>query len=91
MSEKIIATEPTSDNGVADAQIAASEQFLGETLKENVNRKVITDFYVPKNISNEPKKFQFNVFVRLNAKKETTFKNVSFIHCIFDNCYLYKK
>jgi Pentapeptide repeats (8 copies) len=87
MSEKILETEPTSDNGDGEAQKTTSEPFLGGILKENVNRKVVTDFYVPENISNEPKKFQFHVFVRLNAKKETTFKNVSFIHCIFDNCY----
>jgi hypothetical protein len=60
---------------------------LYRILEENVKRKVVTDFYVPKNISTELENFKFKVFIRLNAKN-ITFKNVSFIHCIFDNCYL---
>lgn len=87
MGEKIIATEPTSDNGVAESQISTPEPFLGETLKENVKRKIVTDYYVPKNVSDEPINFEYTVFIRLNAIK-ITFKNVSFLHCIFDNCYL---
>lgn len=91
MNENISATDDLPSGNEAEvAQLSTSEQFFDGTLKENVKRKVVTDYYVPKNISNEPKNFQFNVFVRLNAQKETTFKNVSFIHCIFDNCYLYK-
>jgi len=54
---------------------------------EKGNREVITDFYVPDNIFEEPDEFKYKVFVRLNAIKKT-FKNVSFIHCIFDSCYL---
>jgi hypothetical protein len=56
-------------------------------LSENSNRKVITDFYAADNISDVPEDFKYTVFVRLNAK-EKTFKNVSFLHCIFDSCYL---
>jgi len=58
-----------------------------QLLSENVSREVITDFYVQKDISDVSQEFQFNVFIRLNAK-DKTFKNVSFIHCIFDSCYL---
>ncbi len=54
---------------------------------EKGNREVIVDFYVAKNIEDDPSNYNFKVFVRLNAKK-TTFKNVSFKHCIFDGCYL---
>lgn len=55
-------------------------------LLENGNRKVITDFYAPNNITDEPDKFKNTIFERLNAIK-ITFKNVSFTHCIFDGCY----
>lgn len=55
-------------------------------LAANVNREVVTDFYVPKDVSSVPNKLKFTVFIRLNAK-EITFKNVSFMHCIFDGCY----
>jgi uncharacterized protein YjbI with pentapeptide repeats len=90
MNEKILPTDDfTSDNESELAQISTSEQFLGGILKENVSREVVTDFYVPKNVSNQPKNFAYKVFIRLNAK-EKTFKNVTFMHCIFDNCYLYK-
>ncbi|TRW93110.1 pentapeptide repeat-containing protein [Candidatus Methylobacter oryzae] len=58
-----------------------------EILKENVKRKIIIDFYVSKDIPTELENFKFNVFIRLNAIK-ITFKNVSFLHCIFDSCYL---
>lgn len=54
---------------------------------EKGNREVIIDYYVPQNIVNEQNNLRFKVFVRLNAKK-ITFRNVSFLHCIFDNCYL---
>ena len=89
MNEKKSPSDPINDNGSALAQTFTPGSLLGEGLKENENRKVVTDYYVDKNISNEPNKFAFNVFIRLNAK-EKTFKNVSFIHCIFDNCYLNK-
>ncbi len=54
---------------------------------ESGNREVITDYYVPNDIVEEPNSFKFKVFIRLNAKK-IKFKNVSFMHCIFDSCYL---
>lgn len=63
-----------------------NEQALNEYLKKG-NREVITDFYVPNNISDEVVIFKFKLFIRLNAKKRK-FKNISFQHCIFDSCYL---
>lgn len=51
------------------------------------NREVITDHYVPSDIEDELSDLRFKVFVRLNAKK-ITFRNVSFLHCIFDGCYI---
>src|SRR6266513_5738393 len=62
-----------------------SESGSDEILKKG-NRAVVTDFYVAGNVTSEPTKFAFKVFVRLNAKK-VTFKEVSFQHCIFDGCY----
>lgn len=49
------------------------------------NKQVITDYYVPKNITDEV--FKYKVFSRLTARN-ITFKNVSFEHCVFDACYL---
>ena len=64
---------------------------MSETVPKNHlekgNRKVITDYYVPKNVADEQESLKFKVFIRLNAKK-ISFQNVSFLHCIFDNCYL---
>jgi hypothetical protein len=54
---------------------------------EKGNREVITDYYVPKDVEDEQASLKFKVFIRLNAKK-ITFRNVSFLHCIFDTCYL---
>jgi len=51
------------------------------------NREVITDFYVPHSIEDEPNDLRFKVFIRLNAKG-ITFRNVSFLHCVFDGCYV---
>lgn len=51
------------------------------------NREVITDFYVGEDVQNERKAFAFKIYVRLNAKKETTIRNVSFQHSIFDGGY----
>lgn len=87
MDKSNLETNLTSNNESEVAQIATSEQFLGGILKANVNRKVVTDYYIPENVSNEPRNFAYTVFIRLNAK-EITFKNVNFMHCIFDNCYL---
>ncbi len=52
------------------------------------NREVVTDGYVSEDVEQGSDEFKFKVFVRLNAKKKTTFKNVSFLHSIFDGCYL---
>ena len=70
------------DETTAEAQIPTSGLAL------NVSRAVVTDYYVVGNVLSEQKEFAFKVFVRLNAKKKT-FRNVSFLHCIFDGCYLY--
>ena len=48
-------------------------------LLEKGNRKVVTDFYAPDNITDEPDKYKNKIFERLNAIK-ITFKNVSFAH-----------
>jgi hypothetical protein len=85
MNETISETDATSDIALAVAQISTSGLVSDEILKKG-NREVVTDFYVTKDVSSEPKRFAFKVFVRLNAKK-VAFKNVSFLHCIFDGCY----
>ncbi|TBO34448.1 hypothetical protein EYS42_03285 [Aquabacterium lacunae] len=51
------------------------------------NRQTITDYYVPKNVQDEPLAFKYKNFTRLNGRK-ITFKNVSFEHSVFDGCYL---
>lgn len=51
------------------------------------NRAVITDYYVPNSIENQPESLRFKVFNRLNANN-VTFKDVSFLHCVFDGCYI---
>lgn len=51
------------------------------------NREVLTDLFVSENIQNQPKEYAFKIYVRLNARKQTIFQNVSFQHCIFDTCY----
>lgn len=52
------------------------------------NRVIVTDYYVPGNVEDDQQSMKFKVFVRLNAKK-IIFRNVSFLHCIFDGCYIY--
>jgi len=52
------------------------------------NREVITDHYFQSQVFDEPIRYQNKVFVRLGATKGTVFRKVSFIHCIFDACYL---
>ena len=51
------------------------------------NREVLTDFYVGEDVQNERNAFAFKIYVRLNAKKETKIRNVSFQHSIFDGGY----
>lgn len=62
-------------------------ETVGKGHLEKGNREVITDYYVPKDVVDEQESLRFKVFIRLNAKK-ITFRNVSFLHCIFDSCYL---
>jgi hypothetical protein len=50
---------------------------------ERGNREEVTDSYVPKDIVEESEYFKYKILIRLNAKK-ITFKNVSFMHCVFD-------
>lgn len=74
---------------VASNIAAESTTATGPVFPESIergNREVVTDFYVPKNVSSDPGNFKFKVFIRLNAKK-ITFKNVSFMHSILDSCY----
>jgi len=52
------------------------------------NREVVTDHYFSKRVEDEPSRFQNKTFVRLGASKGTVFRNVSFMHCVFDGCYL---
>jgi len=85
MNETISATEVASDIASAGVKTSTSEEVSDEPLKKG-NREVITDFYFAKDVSSEPVKFAFKVFIRLNAKR-VTFKKVSFQHCIFDGCY----
>lgn len=63
-----------------------SAETLNQLIIEG-NREVVTDYYVPNNIENENRRLRFKVFNRLNAK-EIRFKNTSFLHCVFDGCYI---
>jgi len=65
----------------------SEEKKASEPLKDNANRKIYTDLYVSDNIADEGEKFNFAVFIRLNAKGKI-FRNVSFQHCVFDSCYI---
>ena len=60
-------------------------EALKDILKKG-NREIITDFYVAKDVSSEKRLLAFKVFVRLNAKA-IRFVDVSFQHCVFDECY----
>jgi Pentapeptide repeats (9 copies) len=53
---------------------------------EKGNREVITDYYVPRPVSDDLHALAFKVFVRLNAKG-IKFTNVSFAHSVLDGCY----
>ncbi|MBL5978626.1 pentapeptide repeat-containing protein [Comamonas sp. NyZ500] len=50
------------------------------------NREVISDHYVPKNVTDDAASFKFKIFIRLNASR-VTFKNVSFEHSVLDGSY----
>lgn len=89
-TRKMDTTNATPESGSSSSEGAAANVTPLPSAKEKLlkgNREVITDFYVSDNISNEPTKFKYKVFVRLNAK-EKRFKRISFEHCIFDACYL---
>lgn len=45
------------------------------------------DFYVDEEVQNEKEAYAFKIYIRLNAIKKTTFRKVSFLHCVFDGCY----
>jgi uncharacterized protein YjbI with pentapeptide repeats len=51
------------------------------------NRKALADLYIDQNVESESKGYAFKIYTRVNAKKFTVFKNVSFQHSIFDTCY----
>ncbi|WP_431226868.1 pentapeptide repeat-containing protein [Burkholderia contaminans] len=81
---------PPNDSGSAknDTKTAHTASTVFDDQRVPVgNRVVVTDHYVAKDIINEPTKFKYKIFVRLNAKG-VTFKRASFEHCIFDSCYL---
>ncbi|MFT6443422.1 MAG: hypothetical protein ACJASM_002983 [Salibacteraceae bacterium] len=65
---------------------ATPEKVIDGTLSKG-NREIITDCYVPNDITGEQNKFKYKIFLRLNAK-DKKFTKISFEHCIFDNCYL---
>lgn len=69
-----------------DAAVPTSQQTLHKAISKG-NREVVTDFYVSEDVQNERKAFAFKVYIRLNAKKQTKLKNVSFQHSVFDGCY----
>jgi len=77
----------SDQNSKSDLESTATpEKIINGTLSKG-NREVITDYYVPNDISVEQNKFKYKIFLRLNAKKKK-FTKISFEHCIFDNCYL---
>ncbi|WP_433694998.1 pentapeptide repeat-containing protein [Paraburkholderia phenoliruptrix] len=78
------------DSGGTGAEVAAATVTSLPAPKEKLkkgNREVLTDLYVSENVQNEPTKYKYKVFVRLNAK-DKHFKRISFEHCIFDACYM---
>jgi hypothetical protein len=52
------------------------------------NRQVVTDHYFHLGVADDSERYQNKVFVRLGAVKGTVFRNVSFMHSVFDGCYL---
>jgi len=52
------------------------------------NRRVVTDHYFHLGVADDSQTYQNTVFVRLGAVKGTVFRNVSFMHSVFDGCYL---
>lgn len=84
-------TEPQENAGKVATQSAIklegdSEKILPPALKKG-NREALSDLYFDKNVQNESKDYAFKIYTRVNAKKYTTFKNVSFQHSVFDACY----
>lgn len=51
------------------------------------NREVLTDLFATGNLMNEPQRYAFKVYIRLNGAKQTRFQNVSFRHSIFESAY----
>lgn len=58
-----------------------------EQLLKKGNREVVTDYIVENDIENDLENLKFKIYIRLYAKK-VKFRNVSFLHCVFDSCYL---
>ncbi|MBY8957119.1 pentapeptide repeat-containing protein [Pseudomonas sp. MIS38] len=71
---------------IEEQKNAANEEVMPRPELQVGNREVITDFYVQKDITNQPVDYAFKIYVRLNAIK-MTFRKVSFQHCVFDGCY----
>lgn len=70
----------------ADAPVSVTKSGLPAGV-ELGNRQIVTDYYVSSDICNATE-FAYKVLIRLNAKKQTSFKNVSFQHCVLDGCYM---
>jgi hypothetical protein len=88
MNETTSADRTIAGNTEVGTAAEATHQFAGDEVLKRGNRQVITDFYFDGNIADEPTKFEFKVFIRLNSRKKVKFERVSFKHCIFDGCYL---
>jgi len=77
----------SDQNSKSDLESTATpEKIINGTLLKG-NREIITDYYVPNDISVKPSEFKYKIFLRLNAK-DKKFTKISFEHCIFDTCYL---
>lgn len=73
--------QPSADANVGDCLRLPHKALL------KGNREVVIDFYVDEAVQNESEVYAFKVYIRLNATKKTTFRNVSFLHSVFDGCY----
>lgn len=78
--------KPAATSDLKEEVVEPKEEVLPHPELRVGNRKVITDYYVHENVTNQPVDYAFKVYVRLNAIK-ITFRKVSFQHCIFDACY----
>jgi hypothetical protein len=84
-----MSTSPDAPQGRAIAESAApSPEPESQSALQLGNRRLVTDHYFRASISDEPARYQNQVFVRLGAVKGTTFRKIHFNHSVFDGCYL---